>query len=339
MFFGYFAVFLFMRSVRRSVLNIRYLSLNFEHNENQKVTMTISSNLYGYVYPIAAGAVNSMASAKPDPIRVWRHCLRSSRSWNKGKGWGTKAMTTTAARASTTTYIDYWFDSIQKSTAFYENASSGKPRRYFYNIDLQGRLFLEETRPKNIATSIKDERFLDFFFSRIQPITEKETPYLVENDCRYDYPFVSLCGQEINYIRPAATPIVFHSIVASDQNNHQQFDLLFGGKISVPFDQKSLVISRNNGRLYHSLLTSSPSSREVKSKKCQRRDEWRKKLGYGLIKSSVAVSLSERIHHCDFDDKFLYELDDGKQSPIDWLPAHLEPGNWAMPDDLDGLDE
>lgn len=55
-------------------------------------------------------------------------------------------------------YIDHWFDSIRKPQEFYDRWGEGERiRRYFYNIDLQGRLFLEETSPKNIATSIKDE--------------------------------------------------------------------------------------------------------------------------------------------------------------------------------------
>jgi hypothetical protein len=55
-------------------------------------------------------------------------------------------------------YIDHWFDSIRKPQEFYDRWGAGERiRRYFYNIDLQGRLFLEETSPKNIATSIKDE--------------------------------------------------------------------------------------------------------------------------------------------------------------------------------------
>ena len=34
------------------------------------------------------------------------------------------------------------FASIVKNEAFYENHAECNPRRYFYNIDLQGRLFL-----------------------------------------------------------------------------------------------------------------------------------------------------------------------------------------------------
>jgi hypothetical protein len=53
-----------------------------------------------------------------------------------------------------------WFDSIRKPLDFYEtwaNKDDARERRYFYNVDFQGRLFLEEVSPKNIATSIKDE--------------------------------------------------------------------------------------------------------------------------------------------------------------------------------------
>jgi len=39
-------------------------------------------------------------------------------------------------------YIDKWFKSIVKPKCFYEKHAGGAVRRYFYNIDLQGRLFL-----------------------------------------------------------------------------------------------------------------------------------------------------------------------------------------------------
>jgi hypothetical protein len=39
-------------------------------------------------------------------------------------------------------YIDKWFESIVKEESFYEEHADSNPRRYFYNVDLQGRLFL-----------------------------------------------------------------------------------------------------------------------------------------------------------------------------------------------------
>ena len=39
--------------------------------------------------------------------------------------------------------IEYWrFGSIVKPESFYEEHAESSPRRYFYNVDLQGRLFL-----------------------------------------------------------------------------------------------------------------------------------------------------------------------------------------------------
>jgi hypothetical protein len=210
-------------------------------------------------------------------------------------------------------YIDRWFESIKKPQAFYDAAAgtnndpkSNKPiRRYFYNIDLQGRLFLEETSPKNIATSIKDEKFLNFFFSRIRCASPSELEYLASYDAQDDYPYVSQCGIEINYIRPAATPIVFHSLTTSGL-------LLFGGNLEEKFDGSKLAMSCTTGRLYHQLDSTN------------KQQTWQ--LGYGLIRSQLAVILAEKITE-DNEGKFVY---DG-QTEIDWLPYENEPGRWSMP--------
>ena len=37
-------------------------------------------------------------------------------------------------------------------------------RNYFYALDTRGNLYLEDTIPRNIATSMKDKKFLKFFF-------------------------------------------------------------------------------------------------------------------------------------------------------------------------------
>lgn len=65
------------------------------------------------------------------PISFWRKCFsryaRTSRF---------------LSAEERTSYIDKWFESIVKEESFYEEHAAAKPRRYFYNIDLQGRLFL-----------------------------------------------------------------------------------------------------------------------------------------------------------------------------------------------------
>lgn len=260
------------------------------------------------LFLIRRGAISasSSASSSSSLTRFQRH----SRPFSSSSG--------------TTEYIDHWFRSIQKPASFYEDAAYGKPRRYFYNIDFQGRLFLEETTPKNIATSIKDDKFLDFFFSRVRTITEREQPFLLEHECFEDYPFVSLCGHEVNYIRPAAVPIVFHSLI-----NHNE-QLIFGGSLSIAFDASQLAISKDTGKLYHRLDTPSEVSPE---KKNNRNMEELRKLGFGLIRSSVAVALSDRIQLGASDDDHFLFCDDEKETEIDWLPPQFEPGSWAMPNE------
>ena len=64
-------------------------------------------------------------------------------------------------------YIEDWQRAQIKPIEFYEREAK-RNRHYFYTIDLQGRLFLEESRIKNIATSLKDFRFLNFFFKQLR---------------------------------------------------------------------------------------------------------------------------------------------------------------------------
>ena len=218
--------------------------------------------------------------------------------------------------SATAVYIDDWYKQIMKSKQFYDKFANEKPRRYFYNIDLQGRLFLEETSPKNIATSIKDEKFLDFFFTRIRWANTKELEFLRKNNAPDDYPFVSKCGVETNFIRPASTPIVFHSLVNDT--------LFYGGSLGVPFESDRLAISKNSGKFYYRIFAESSMVYQDSGNT--------KKMEYGLISTSIGVALSNKItiiHESSHDEKFLYD----NVEEIDWLPGPHEPGKWAMPDE------
>lgn len=242
-----------------------------------------------------------------------QRALKASNNWfaTRIRTGGGRSFATTR----NTIYIDDWYDEIRKPKEFYERFSSGKPRRYFYNIDLQGRLFLEETSPKNIATSIKDEQFLDFFFTRIQWANPKDREFLRDHKLQEEYPFLSRCGNEINHIRPAATPIVFHSLVNDT--------LFYGGRIGIMFESHRLAISKNCGKLYYRIS----SADDVKD---QRPSKGTEGLDYGLISSSVGVALSNKISTKDDpQDKFLFD----DKIEIDWLPSNYEPGLWAMPEE------
>jgi hypothetical protein len=223
--------------------------------------------------------------------------------------------------------INHRFASIVKPQSFYDlHADSTPIRCYFYNVDLQGQLFLEESLPKNITSCIKDAKFLDFFFRRLQPLRQRDEDLLHGRDIlTSEYPYVSPCGIELNFVRPAATPIVFHGL--------QRDELSYAGTMVQPFDEKHLAISEETGRLYHRLTGENVLARDkAKSKVVATQDI---KDEFGLIRSSVAVALSDRIEVLDGNDadgsSGMGIVTESGLLSIPWLPDEAEPGAWAMP--------
>ena len=70
---------------------------------------------------------------------------------------------------------------------------NNRMREYFYYIDHQGQLFLDDAKVKNFISCFQDKEFLAFFFKRVK----------LNNTGRYEseFPYVSPCGREKNYIR------------------------------------------------------------------------------------------------------------------------------------------
>jgi hypothetical protein len=128
-----------------------------------------------------------------------------------------------------------------------------------------------------------------------------------------DYPFLSPCGVELNFVRPAATPIVYHTFC-----EHHKF-MLYGGNLEHAFDSTQLAISSTTGRLYH---------RFIPKKYMTNNQGTEQLMSYGLIRSTVAVALSEKISVGE-GSAFVYN----EEHEIDCLPPENEPGVWAMPDD------
>lgn len=269
----------------------------------------------------------------------------------------------------------------QQQQKQYRSSLRGR-RCYFYNTDMQGRLFLEEIIPKNITSSLKDAKFLNMFYKRIQynDITTSDQERNDENDNpmmmiqRNEYPFISRCGNEINFIRPSSvSPIVFHTLVNNNNDNNNyisttsttlttsSWTLLYGGNIVQPFNPNQLYISKLTGRLYHyvSTLSLSPIATPIPSS-LSIHEHYQSSLlstiHYGLIRSSVAVTLSERIIPIDYDDSNAANSDhsssgygfvvsslnddhhDSEQHqqqtiPIHWLPEHIELNSlpYALP--------
>jgi hypothetical protein len=227
--------------------------------------------------------------------------------------------------------INHRFASIVKPQSFYElHADSTPIRCYFYNVDLQGRLFLEEVLPKNITSCIKDTKFLDFFYRRLQPLRRRDEDLLHGRDIlTSEYPYVSPCGTELNFVRPAATPIVFHSL--------QGDELSYAGTMVQPFEEKHLAISEETGRLYHRLTGENVLARDKAKSKVEATQE--AKDEFGLIRSSVAVALSDRIEVLDGGDldgsSGMGIMTESGLLSIPWLPGEAEPGAWAMPSSED----
>ncbi|XP_029448073.1 UPF0598 protein C8orf82 homolog [Rhinatrema bivittatum] len=149
----------------------------------------------------------------------------------------------------------------------YEQGQSPEPRirEYFYYVDHQGQLFLDDTRVKNFITCFKDKQFLVFLFKQIK---RNQTG-------RYEdeFPYVSPCGRERNFIRCDDRPIVFTHLLRDPSSDGELLSYCGGAeKLAVKFEPEKLVMFRENGRVYH------PAPERAG--------------GVGLVKSALAFELS-----------------------------------------------
>lgn len=165
-----------------------------------------------------------------------------------------------------------------KSQEFYDQHSQN--HRYFYYIDLQGRLFLEDTRPKNIATSLKSAKFLRFFFSQVRPNNILQCKGKEEEEL-LEYAYRSPCGKEMNFIKCADRPFVFEDLRRDDVSG--EWKLGFGGgALTMPFLPDTLRVSLSTGRLYHDVETKHVAAGTPE--------------GVALVRSQLAVELGKHIN-------------------------------------------
>lgn len=99
-------------------------------------------------------------------------------------------------------------------------------RDFYYDLSDRGVLTLD-------GAVQDDPWFLDFFFRRLAPTANPEYP---------EYPYVCRCGDEMNYLRPVDTPIVYTGFDGSR--------LYYGYSLSTPFHPERLSYSED-GVLYH----------------------------------------------------------------------------------------
>nr|XP_021189199.2 UPF0598 protein CG30010 [Helicoverpa armigera] len=139
-----------------------------------------------------------------------------------------------------------------------------KIREYFYFIDHQGMLFLDDSKMKNFTSCFKEKKFLQFFFKRIR----------LNNTGRYqeDFPFISLCGRERNFIRCDDVPIVYTHVINIDDTDFLCYGYA-GDLMKSKFQPDKIYMLPSTGRVYH------PT------------DE--KYGGVGLVKSKLAIEFSK----------------------------------------------
>ncbi|XP_043923257.1 UPF0598 protein C8orf82 homolog [Protopterus annectens] len=140
-----------------------------------------------------------------------------------------------------------------------------KVREYFYYIDHQGQLFLDDAKVKNFITCFKDKQFLVFFF--------KQLKRNLSGRYEKEFPYISPCGKERNFVRCDDLPVVFTHIIKDEVSGKELLSYCGGGeKLVVTFEPERLFMLPENGRLYH------PAPEKTGA--------------VGLVKSAVAFELS-----------------------------------------------
>ncbi|CAH2268810.1 UPF0598 protein CG30010 [Pararge aegeria] len=119
-----------------------------------------------------------------------------------------------------------------------------KIREYFYFIDHQGMLFLDDSKMKNFTSCFKEKKFLEFFFKRIR----------LNKTGRYheDFPYISLCGRERNYIRCDDVPIVYTHIISKGNPEVDFMTFGYAGELLLTqFQPEKVYMLPKTGRVYH----------------------------------------------------------------------------------------
>lgn len=151
-------------------------------------------------------------------------------------------------------------------------------REYFYYIDHQGMLFLDDARMKNFTSCFKEQKFLRFFFNQLR----------MNNTNRYaDFPYLSICGRERNFVRCDDYPVVYTYIIQKESAEGKK-DLYLahnhaGQLLSQEFQPSMLVMFPNTGRVYH------PAPSKVG--------------GIGLVRSKLAIEFSKGFTFGDGEEK------------------------------------
>ena len=138
---------------------------------------------------------------------------------------------------------------------------------------------------------LTEKKFLQFFFRRLKPYDAG----------RYsrNFPYVSLCGRELNFVRCDDLPIVYTHVIDTPDGEHLTYAHA-GNLLTVPFQPQGLCMLPESGRVYHP-APSLPA-------------------GVGLVKSSLAIELSQTF---EFEDGG----DEGMPTHFTWRGKRWELNN------------
>ncbi|XP_017776708.1 PREDICTED: UPF0598 protein CG30010 [Nicrophorus vespilloides] len=153
-----------------------------------------------------------------------------------------------------------------------------KIREYFYYIDHQGMLFLDDARMKNFTSCFKEKKFLRFFFNQLRLNKTK----------RYEeFPFISICGKERNFVRCDDLPFVFSHVFEQNTENYLAYNNA-DNILNIKFEPEKIFMLPETGRVYH------PAPERAGS--------------VGLVKSKLAIEFSK-----------YFTFDNGENNP----PTHF----------------
>lgn len=155
-------------------------------------------------------------------------------------------------------------------------------RHYFYYINVHGHLY-SIMRPDLSSlptgpTFLRDAKQLHFFFKRLR---RNDTGLFADQ-----FPFVSPCGKELNFVACADRPVVFQDLVRDRDKKSARLTFATArvtqtDYLAVDFDPARVFVGRSNGRLYFDPREPLPGG------------------GVGLIRSQLCFELGQRIEFHD----------------------------------------
>ena len=134
----------------------------------------------------------------------------------------------------------------------------------------------------DLSFLVTEQKFLRFFFNQLR---------LNDTDRYPEFPFVSPCGRERNFVRCDDLPVVFSHVLAPGDGS-AQLSLSYnhaGALLRTPFEPRRLCMLPSTGRVYH------PGPPRVG--------------GVGLVRSALAIEFSRG-----------FRFDNGETMP----PTHFQ---------------